>query len=176
MNRKLLAAMAFTAGIVALPAAANATSFLCKCDANFAPTVQSGKLNQNGNNFTCDQTWTDNSTGHDTGGYNSYVKFSFPDAVVKASTTNVKFAARALPGECLLIATDAKGEKKEWQGVRCDDSNQNVNDFDFVAMQGGISNISGQLNTSNKANKFAAFYIDKSANEHHLAAVCAEHK
>lgn len=176
MTRKILAAAAFAASIVAFPSVAGATTFTCKCASGFESTVKSGALNKQGNNFTCDQVWTDNSTGHDTGGYNSNVKFSFPDAVVKGSSTNVKFAARNLPGECLLRATDGVNEHKEWEGVRCDDSNQNVNDFNFAVQQTGLSMISGQMNTSNKANQFVAFYQDKTADEHHLAAVCAQDK
>ncbi len=177
MNRILISAVSTFVAMAALPSAASATTFTCKCDSKFAPTVSSGALNKNGNNFTCDQTWTDNSTGHDTGGYNSNVKFSFPDAVVKATNTNVKFAARNLPGECLMRATDAVNEHTEWSGLRCDSENQNANGFDFVAIQGaGLSQISGQLNTTSKANKFAAFYTDKTSTEHHLAAVCAEKK
>lgn len=176
MTRSIFAAAALAASFAALPTVAHATSFTCKCDASFAPAVASGKLNADGNNFTCDQTWTDNSTGHDTGGYNSNVKFSFPDAVVKGSSTNVKFAARNLPGECLMIASDAVNSHKEWEGLRCDDSNQNVNDFNFTSNGSGLSTIAGQLNTTNKANKFVAFYKDVSSNEHHLAAVCAENK
>lgn len=178
MTRKFLAAAAVAASIVAFPSVAGATTFTCKCASGFESTVKSGKLNKDGNNFTCDQVWTDNSTGHDTGGYNSNVKFSFPDAKVNGSSTNVKFAARNLPGECLLRATDAVNEHKEWEGVRCDDSNQDVNGFNFAVADADnhISTISGQLNTSNKANQFVAFYQDKTATEHHLVAVCAQDK
>lgn len=176
MTRSILTAAALAASLAALPTAAHATSFTCKCDTNFAPAVNSGALNKDGNNFTCQDTWTDNSTGHDTGGYNGNVKFSFPDAVVKGSNTNVKFAARNLPGECLMIATDAVNSHKEWEGLRCDDSNQNANGFDFTSSGNGLSTIAGQLNTTTKANKFVAFYKDKTADEHHLAAVCAEDK
>lgn len=176
MTRIMMTAAALAASLAALPSAAYATSFSCKCDANFAPTVATGALNKDGNNFTCQDTWTDNSTGHDTGGYNSNVKFSFPDAVVNGSTTNVKFAARNLPGECLMIASDAVNSHKEWQGLRCDDSNQNVNGFDFTSSGNGLSTIAGQLNTTNKANQFVAFYKDKTSTEHRLAAVCAEKK
>jgi len=176
MSLKLTSIAALAAAIAFMPGAANATTFTCKCDKGFEPTVSSGAFNKDGNTFTCDQTWTDNSTGHDTGGYNSNVKFSFPDAVVKGTTTNVKFAARNLPGECLMIATDAVNEHKEWQGLRCDDTNQNVNNFNFETIQPGLSKISGALNTTNKMNKFVAFYKDPRTDEHHLAAVCAEKK
>lgn len=167
--------------MAALPSAANATTFLCKCSEKFAPTVKSGALNLEDNNFTCDQIWTDNSTGHDTGGYNENVKFSFPDASVNAKYTNVKFAARNLPGECLMKASDKINKKQEWSGLRCDSSNQDVNNFDFELMQAAVgeqpavSMISGQMNTTSKTNKFAAFYTD-SGSKHYLGAVCAQKK
>ncbi len=173
MTRSIFAAAALAASFAALPTVAHATSYTCKCDANFAPTVGSGALNKDGNNFTCDQTWTDNSTGHDTGGYNQYVKFSFPDAVVKGDSTNVKFAVRAT-GECLMAATDAVNSHKEWSGTKCDDSNLDVNGFNFDSSGNGMSTIAGQMNTTTKANKFVAFYKDKTSTEHHLAAVCAQ--
>ncbi len=176
MSRKLTSFAAVAAAIAFVPGVASATTFTCKCDSSFAPTVSSGALNKEGNNFTCDQTWTDNSTGHDTGGYNNNVKFSFPDAVVKGTSTNVKFAARNLPGECLMVASDEVNQHKEWEGLRCDSDNQNVNNFNFVTIQTGLSKISGALNTTNKMNKFVAFYKDPKADEHHLAAVCAEKK
>jgi len=178
---KRILAVSTLLAIAAFSSAANATTFICKCSKEFAPTVSSGALNKDGNNFTCDQTWTDNSTGHDTGGYNENVKFSFPDASVKGKTTNVKFAARNLPGECLMRATDAVNEHQEWSGLRCDDSNQNVNNFDFVQKSAAsdkspaISNIAGSMNTTSKTNKFSAFYTD-SGDKHTLGAVCAQKK
>lgn len=176
MNRIFISAVSTLVAIAALPSVANATTFTCKCSTDFAPKVANGDLNKEGNNFTCDQTWTDNSTGHDTGGYNSNVKFSFPDAVVKATNTNVKFAARNLPGECLMRATDEVNKHQEWSGLRCDGDNQNANGFDFSVVQTGLSKIAGSMNTTNKTNKFVAFYSDKSSKEHYLAAVCAEKK
>lgn len=181
MNRIFISAVSTLVAMAGLPSAANATTFTCKCSKSFEPTVTSGALNVEGNNFTCDQVWTDNSTGHDTGGYNENVKFSFPDATVNAKYTNVKFAARNLPGECLMRATDANNEKQEWSGLRCDSSNQDVNNFDFVQKmpaQGdkpAISNIAGSMNTTSKTNKFAAFYTD-SGSKHTLQAVCAQKK
>lgn len=181
MKRSIFLSVTVAASLTALTSLANATTFTCKCSTGFAPTIGSGALNQQGNNFTCDQTWTDNSTGHDTGGYNENVKFSFPDASVNGSTTNVKFAARNLPGECLMKASDQVNEKTEWSGLRCDDSNQNVNNFDFVLVSAAtdkspaISNIGGQMNTTTKANKFVAFYTD-SGSKHTLQAVCGQKK
>lgn len=181
MKRSIFLAATVALSFSALSSAASATTFLCKCSTSFAPTVASGGLNQQGNNFTCDQTWTDNSTGHDTGGYNENVKFSFPDASVNGSTTNVKFAARNLPGECLMKATDQVNEHSEWSGLRCDDSNQNVNNFDFLLVSAAsskspaISSIAGQMNTTTKANKFVAFYTD-SGSKHTLQAVCGQQK
>lgn len=181
MQRPIYLAAAAAAAFVAFPTAASATTFTCKCSKSFEPTVTSGALNQDGNNFTCDQTWTDNSTGHDTGGYNENVKFSFPDASVSSKTTNVKFAARNLPGECLMRATDAVNEHQEWSGLRCDDSNQDVNNFDFALKSSAtdkspaISNIAGSMNTTSKTNKFSAFYTD-SGSKHTLQAVCAQKK
>jgi hypothetical protein len=178
---KHILAVSTLVAIAALPSAANATTFLCKCATDFVPTVTSGALNKDDNNFTCDQTWTDNSTGHDTGSYNGNVKFSFPDASVKGKTTNVKFAARNLPGECLMRATDGVNEHQEWSGLRCDDSNQNVNNFDFVQKSPAsdkspaVSNIGGQMNTTSKTNKFSAFYWDD-GDKHTLKAVCAQKK
>lgn len=181
MQRSIFLAATIAFSFSALVSTANATTFTCKCSTTFAPIVASGALNLKGNNFTCDQTWTDNSTGHDTGGYNENVKFSFPDASVNGKTTNVKFAARNLPGECLVRATDQVNEHTEWSGLRCDDSNQNVDNFDFLQVSAAsstspaISSIAGQMNTTTKANQFAAFYTD-SGSKHTLQAVCGQKK
>ena len=181
MTRSIMTAAVLAASLAVLPTAAHATTFTCKCSTSFAPVVAGGSLNKDGNNFTCDQTWTDNSTGHDTGGYNENVKFSFPDATVNAKYTNVKFAARNLPGECLMKASDQVNEHTEWSGLRCDSSNQDVNNFDFLQVSAAtatapaISSIAGQMNTTSKANKFAAFYMD-SGSKHTLSAVCGQKK
>jgi hypothetical protein len=180
MSHKVLSVAATVAAALTMfSPVASATTFLCKCATAFAPTVASGALNLDNNNFTCDQTWTNNSTGHDTGGYNSYVKFSFPDAAVTGSSTNVKFAPRTA-GECLARATDAVNTKQEWSGLWCDTGNLNVNGFNFSAnikdgQPTGTSKISGRMDTTTKANKFAAFYTD-SGDRHTLVAVCAEKK
>jgi hypothetical protein len=91
------------------------------------------------------------------------------------------YAARNLPAECLMKATDQVNEHTEWSGLRCDDSNQNVNNFDFLLVSAAtdkspaISNIAGQMNTTTKANKFVAFYTD-SGSKHTLQAVCGQKK
>ena len=184
MTRSIFAAAALAASIAALPTVAHATAYTCKCDANFAPAVGSGALNKDGNNFTCDQTWTDNSTGHDTGGYNQYVKFSFPDAVVKGDSTNVKFAARNLPGQCMNYAGqyvyDSGGTAQRWAGGKCDDANLNVNGWTFDESHAEWSSslvqtkITGEMRTTSAHNHFAAFYQVTQDHSKHLIAVCAD--
>jgi hypothetical protein len=73
-----------------------------------------------------------------------------------------------------MAATDAVNSHKEWSGTKCDDSNLDVNGFNFDSSGNGMSTIAGQMNTTTKANKFVAFYKDKTSTEHHLAAVCAQ--
>lgn len=191
-------AMLLSAALVAavgVPTLANASVYQCKCMPGMSQHISYNSDDEN--KYKCVEDWDSNNTGHDTGGFNNNVKFSFPDAVVKGDTTNVKFAARNLPGQCMNTASQyadksttytdnvvqGTGEHwttyTRWAGAKCDDANLNVNGwaFDPPNTQWGsgfsITQITGEMKTTSAHNHFAAFYHNASDGKH-LIAVCAD--
>lgn len=173
---------------VGIPTVANASAYQCKCMPGMSHHIAYN--NSDENRYKCVEDWDSNNTGHDTGGFNNNVKFSFPDAVVKGDTTNVKFAARNLPGQCMNNASQYTGSyvgtdeskwaaETRWAGGKCDDANLNVNGwvFDTPNTQWGsgfsMTQITGEMKTTSAHNHFAAFYHNASDGKH-LIGVCAD--
>lgn len=166
---------------IGIPGVANASAYQCKCMPGMADNI--AYVNTDKNTYTCVDYWDSNNTGHDTGGYNNNVKFSFPDAVVNSDHTNVKFAARNLPGQCMNYAGqyiyDGGGTYQLWAGGKCDDANLNVNGWKFDETKSHfltgfkMTQITGEMRTTSAHNHFAAFYNDKSDGKH-LIGVCAD--
>ncbi len=73
---------------VGIPTVANASAYQCKCMPGASQHISYMTLEEN--RYTCVEDWESNNTGHDTGGFNNNVKFSFPDDVVKGNSINVK--------------------------------------------------------------------------------------
>lgn len=161
---------------------ANASAYQCKCMPGMSAHISYNNYGEN--KYTCVDDWDSNNTGHDTGGYNNNVKFSFPDAVVKGDSTNVKFAARNLPGQCMNYAGqyvyDSGGTAQRWAGGKCDDANLNVNGWTFDESHAEWSSsfvqtkITGEMRTTSAHNHFAAFYQVTQDHSKHLIAVCAD--
>ncbi len=181
--RKAVLVSAALVAAVGMPTVANAASaYQCKCMPGMSQHI--AYHNFNGNTYKCVMDWDDNTTGHDTGGFNKNVKFSFPDAVVKGDSTNVKFAARNLPEQCMNYAGqyeyDTGGTDQRWAGGKCDGANLNVNGwkFDDPDQQWGsgfvMTQITGEMRTTSAHNHFAAFYHNQSDGSKRLIGVCAD--
>lgn len=183
MSQKLIAAAIVAAAAFAgNVGVAQAATYACKCDANFAANVAPG-LQTSDFHLECRTNWAAGKPSNetDTGDYSNLVKATFPEAFPGDSVTSIRIRPRQTD-QCVQGLYDEVNSHQEWGGINCNTSQNTSRDgFDIVVAKSGTSirKMAGKAVLSTKNNAFLAFYNDNAAQGgkgYTLLAACVEPK
>lgn len=183
MSQKILAAaLAAATAFIGNVGAAQAETFVCKCDANFAAnalaSLQTADLH-----IECRNTWAAGKPANetDTGSYSSLVKATFPEAYPAGSETSIRIRPRK-SDQCVQGLYDEVNSHQEWGGVNCNTSqNTSSKGFNIIVAKDGTAmrKMAGKAVLTSKNNAFLSFYNDNSVQGgkgYTLLAACVEPK